>query len=248
MNIIAVDEGNSRVKIARMDIKKNIILKKKTSDCDSLKKDILQLPGSNEEARDPVVISSVRQNGAAAQLQASGVLAARKIHFCSAQAPLFESHYSTNLGIDRYLAILETVHRYPHHNCVIIDAGTALTIEIIEKNARFTGGYILPGISIKARALQKNADLLPQADIGFLSIKNRPPQSTGEAISAGILLETLGGIEKIISRSFPASPPDRILTTGGFGKELSHYIAAETQYEPDLVLYGIARYFRQVFL
>ncbi|MGM0462157.1 MAG: type III pantothenate kinase [Fibrobacterota bacterium] len=248
MNIIAVDEGNSRVKIARMDIKKNSILEKRSSTCDCFEQNISQFLSNRKTAEYPVVISSVRKNGAAAQLQASGVLPARKIHVCSAHAPLFETHYSSHLGIDRYLAILETVHRYPRHNCVVIDAGTALTIEIIEQNARFTGGYILPGPFMKARSLQENTDLLPETCITFASIKHRPPQSTQEAISAGILFETLGGIEKIISHSFPASPPDKIITTGGFGKELSQCMEAETQYDPDLVLYGIARYFRQVFL
>ncbi|MEM7390107.1 MAG: type III pantothenate kinase, partial [Pseudomonadota bacterium] len=49
-----------------------------------------------------------------------------------------------NLGIDRWLAVIAAYVEYPEQNCIIIDAGTATTIDVLNKEGAHLGGWILP--------------------------------------------------------------------------------------------------------
>src|SRR3954468_3368897 len=83
------------------------------------------------------------------------------------------------VGIDRLLAALAANRlRSPDGPAIIVDLGTAITIDLLEADGAFAGGAILPGIATAARALAEQTDALPQVD---LDIVDTPPDPLGKS-------------------------------------------------------------------
>ncbi len=99
------------------------------------------------------------------------------------------------VGIDRLLNAL-AAYRQTQTSTIVIDFGTAITIDIVSQKGEFVGGLILPGIRTSAYALNKQTALLPVVDI------RRPEEIIGRnvenAINAGIYFGTVGSIIYII--------------------------------------------------
>ena len=87
------------------------------------------------------------------------------------------------LGSDRISAAVAAWQRYPHKNVLIIDLGTCLTIDLLDKNGTFQGGLIAPGIQMRLDAMHKFTNALPKVEI------NRnvtfPGKSTSESMQVG---------------------------------------------------------------
>ena len=60
------------------------------------------------------------------------------------------------LGVDRWLAMLAAFYQPEKGTKIIIDSGTALTVDIIDPNGNHIGGYIVPGIQLMRQSLQLN--------------------------------------------------------------------------------------------
>ena len=65
---------------------------------------------------------------------------------------------------------------------MIVDVGTAITVDLVSADGAFLGGAILPGIQMSARALHEFTDLLPLVDVSDLTA---PPPALGTATDAG---------------------------------------------------------------
>lgn len=98
--------------------------------------------------------------------------------------------------------------------CVVIDVGTATTIDAVDAEGRFAGGAILPGPALAVRSLASGTALLP-------SVSLEPPdraigRDTVEAIGAGVMLghrEAVGGLVARMADELGASPG--VVLTGG---------------------------------
>lgn len=148
------------------------------------------------------------------------------------------------LGADRWAAIVAGVQATrqvegPVALCVV-DAGSALTIDLVDGSGAHMGGYIAPGLSMQLHALNQGT--------GNIALANIPPDpslkpatNTRDAVIAGILLGTQQLIQVAIfdfMRQQGVSP--RLLVTGGDGLRLLDGLGAEAEYKPDLVLDGMA--------
>lgn len=151
----------------------------------------------------------------------------------------------SRVGIDRLLAAV-TANRLktPDLAAIVIDLGTAITIDLVEPDGGFAGGAILPGIGMAGRALADQTDALPHV---LLEHSNTLPpalgKSTQAAIESGLYWGAVGAINEIVSR-LTADLPKRpeCFITGGAGqlvcKSLSEHLDA--RFVPHLVLSGIA--------
>jgi type III pantothenate kinase len=139
-------------------------------------------------------------------------------------------------GIDRALAALSawTIFR---NSCVVIDAGTALTVEAVDRDGTVTGGFILPGAAAMARALASETGLpfvLP--DMGCLS----PGNSTQSTIAHGIAGGIAGAVDKLYEiSSGTVGSGVRVIITGGGGEKLLPLLSFRAEYRPNLVLEGL---------
>lgn len=143
----------------------------------------------------------------------------------------------SQLGVDRWAAALAAWGRV-QGPCLVVSAGTATTIDLIEADVAgggcFAGGCILPGFDMMRRALAGGTARLPLVD-GAWQIR---PDRTQDAIFSGCLNAQLGAIERMRSQ-LPADAP--VLLAGGAAPALRAHIAAPVIETPDLVLEGLLR-------
>ncbi len=150
------------------------------------------------------------------------------------------------VGIDRLLGALAANRmRRADRAAIIIDLGTAITVDLLQADGTFAGGAILPGIATAAKALAEHTDALP--NIGLEQLEQPPSalgRSTASAIEAGLYWGSIGAIRELVaqlSADLPA-PPELFLTGGASSHVadiLAHDYAARIHYVPHLVLAGI---------
>lgn len=153
------------------------------------------------------------------------------------------------VGIDRILNAL-AVSRVGRaaDAWVVVDSGTATTIDLVTNGPVFHGGAILPGIRLSARALHDYTARLPLLDVDA-RIGERPvlpARDTEQAMLAGLLYGHLGAAQEMIFRLCEAGPrfvgPEgeiQVVLTGGGGRYLHEHLPA-AHYVDCLALYALA--------
>ena len=140
------------------------------------------------------------------------------------------------LGVDRWLAIVAGWHRY-QEACIVVDCGTATTIDAVSADGQHLGGLILPGIHIMQ-------DLLVRNTTGIRSTLGRKEillaDNTGDAVSNGCLLATVSCIEHVLQALKAQGPDDyRLMITGGAAGVLRSSLHPEFEHVETLVLDGL---------
>ena len=146
------------------------------------------------------------------------------------------------VGMDRLVAALAANRlRHPSRPAIIVDAGTAITVDLVDMAGVFQGGAILPGFRLVARALAAGTDQLPEADSLFAREAPRPiGKSTIEAIRSGLFWGGVGAINELVARAtqqLTVSP--QLFVAGGDAGLLAEHLSVDATFEPDLVLHGI---------
>jgi type III pantothenate kinase len=146
------------------------------------------------------------------------------------------------VGIDRLLnaVAVNVLHRGP---AIIVDSGTATTVDFISADGAFEGGAILSGLALGALALHRYTALLPLVDV--LEFREKPPPTIGrntiDAMKSGLWFGQVGAIKEIVSRyGSLTQQPAELFLTGGFGQWLAPELSLPNRYEPDLALRGLA--------
>lgn len=147
------------------------------------------------------------------------------------------------VGIDRLVnAVAANRLRPADEPAVVIDMGSTITVNLISKQGAFSGGAILPGIAMSARALQQFTDLLPLVEV--VSEPELLERSTAGAIRFGLYWGTVGAVREIVSRLTDGPVPPEVFLTGGGAPTVSAALAKASQrpaqFVPHLTLAGIA--------
>jgi type III pantothenate kinase len=146
-------------------------------------------------------------------------------------------------GVDRILnAVAGNTVRPAGTPAVIVDTGTATTVDAVSPEGAFEGGSILPGFELCARALHQYTALLPFVTIDELSNESHEAlgTSTREALRSGLLWGQIGAIRELLTRlSARWSAAPFVLLTGG-GAPLAAPELPEARWEPCLSLQGLA--------
>ena len=131
------------------------------------------------------------------------------------------------VGLDRVLnAIAVNAIRDSDQPAVVIDSGTATTIDLVDAAGNFAGGTILPGIELSATALHHYTALLPLISMSDLDVELRPPGlNTRAAIQNGILYGHVGAVKEIVAQLDPSGAAECVLT-GGAGQLLTPHLPA----------------------
>ena len=146
------------------------------------------------------------------------------------------------VGLDRVLNALAAVRLYPHQNVIIVDSGTATTIDLVSMDGSFCGGTILPGLRLSAIALHDYTARLPMIDVDVQNSVSPqlPGKDTESAIRAGVFWGQVGAIREIVDRIGRTCGDHPIVVFTGGGSRLlnSHFERAETV--EALALHGLA--------
>lgn len=149
------------------------------------------------------------------------------------------NHYQDmgRLGVDRWLAMLAAFNR-ARGACVIVDAGTALTIDAVSAEGSHLGGYILPGRQLMAKVLQENTRirLAPEPPEAAVDLGH----GTEAAVRNGIYASEIALIEKVVRDCHAQLGELAIYLAGGDAPVLSELLGdLETEIVSDLVLDGL---------
>lgn len=137
-----------------------------------------------------------------------------------------ENLYKTKetLGKDRIAAAVGAFDLYPDTNLLVIDAGTAITYDIITENGQFLGGNISPGIEMRFKALHQFTGKLPkveQQEFNYLF-----GTTTEEAIRAGVQHGVVFEVDRAIDTFKEFYRNLKVIITGGnadyFDKKLKN--------------------------
>jgi type III pantothenate kinase len=145
------------------------------------------------------------------------------------------------VGPDRIANAIAATHLHPDRNLIVVDLGTAITLDVIGAGRDYLGGVILPGIRISMEALARNTARLPNVEI--VAAPELVGRSTVEGIQSGLYFGTRAVIRELTreigSQVFGGELP-LIIGTGGFSRLLEQ----ESLFDfllPDLVLLGLER-------
>jgi type III pantothenate kinase len=120
----------------------------------------------------------------------------------------------SEIGTDLVANTVESHHRFPNDNKIIIDFGTALTFTTISKTGQILGVAIAPGIKTAMYSLFENAEQLP--DVPLELPESVLGKNTVHALQTGVLLGYVDLIEGMIRRIKEELRTDcKILATGG---------------------------------
>ncbi len=148
------------------------------------------------------------------------------------------------VGADRLLAAL-AAYRQTGGPCIIVDFGTAITVNSVQADGTFLGGAIFPGLAMMARALADDTAQLPRIAVPDAA----PPvgRSTEEAIATGLLHGTAGAVANlIIAASGVVGENARVFLTGGDAARVANFLPPDCrEVSPDLVLEGLAIAYRE---
>lgn len=136
------------------------------------------------------------------------------------------------MGVDRWLAMI-AAWDLVHDKCVVIDLGTAITVDVVDAQGFHSGGYIVPGLDTLVAALNLGASLIdvPVIKESELGLGN----NTAAAVSNGCTQMLVAFIEAECVKYQGA----RILVTGGGAQGIIKHLSARCEYLPDIVLDGI---------
>ncbi len=143
------------------------------------------------------------------------------------------------VGIDRLLnAVAVQVLRRNGEVAVIVDSGTATTVDVVSEEGTFIGGAILPGLALSALALHHYTALLPLVSVDELG--EQTPEALGRntraAIQSGLFWGQLGAVKELIERQ--SGSKAQVFVTGGGGALLATYLP-NARLEPHLALQGL---------
>ncbi len=147
------------------------------------------------------------------------------------------------VGIDRLLAAGEA-YRLFKGAVIVVDLGSAVTIDLVSADGRFLGGAITAGLRTATSGLSAKTSLLPEVDLEAPS--SVLGQDTRECILAGVVYTTAGGVDRVIREMAGEADTDpQVCLTGGDAAFLSPFLRHPHSIEPDLVLRGLAAAYRR---
>lgn len=141
------------------------------------------------------------------------------------------------MGVDRWLAMLAAWDKNPHAANIVVDAGTAVTLDIVDASGKHQGGYICPGFQMMKTSLLAATDKVHASDQWLGGRK--PGHSTQQCVDHGIQDMLACWIE----RHCELLPEARVWMTGGNGEGLALLLNSPVELVSDLVLDGLSVYF-----
>jgi type III pantothenate kinase len=262
-SLVAVDIGNSRIKLGRFKRGASTDFPQPTATLElpltSRSGDFDPEPLTNwcreQSAGEAAWLASSVHRGAAARLEAALAAIGRTL---DAELPLRQIAFDDvplavevdtpeRVGMDRLMgAVAANRLRPANRAAIVVDLGTATKAALVTNEGAFVGGAIWPGLSMSAAALHEQTDALPLIAVDHWQ---KPPQvlgkSTVPAMESGIFWGAVGAVRELVEKlSFGHEPLPVVFVTGGNSRLVAQVLAEDASLEskhlPHLVLSGVA--------
>lgn len=140
------------------------------------------------------------------------------------------------LGVDRWLAMLAAWQQHAGP-AIIIDAGSAITVDWLDASGQHRGGHIVPGLGLLEQALRHGTAGVRAAALRAQGVG--PGTSTDAAVHHGVLAMAAGYLRYVLAEAWPESESARLLLSGGDGPLLEPFLPRPAEWRADLVLDGL---------
>ncbi len=218
--ILLLDIGNSRSKAAWFD--GHQIWPGPAVDAAIAMEQLVGQLAAAGHTPDQVCVSNVRGRRLAADLRAAvrerwglepGFAVTR------AESKLLRNGYVDHrqLGVDRWLAMLAARRRHAGEPLCVVDAGTAVTVDLIDPLGSHLGGFIVPGIESMADVLRRRSGEIARLETPVESPDSMtgPGRSTASAVRSGAVQAVAGLVDRALTMLPGGSGSARLLLTGG---------------------------------
>lgn len=152
-------------------------------------------------------------------------------------------HPPSAIGADRICNAVAAYSKYGGP-AIIVDFGTATTLDVISSGGVYLGGAIAPGVEMTASSLYEKASKLPKISLEFP--KTVIGKTTEQSMQAGIMFGTISMVDGLIERmkkEIEGQP--KVIATGGLAGHVINKSRTIQHVEPNLVLEGLIKiYFR----
>jgi len=245
---LLIDAGNTRIKWALVRGRDWLCSGDlSTVQADKLARDIAdhiarQNPGTGLHDIQQIWVSNVAGEECAQQIRNIGAGESAQPHFVVARKSQcgVRNAYSnpSQLGSDRWAALIAAWHLV-HGECLVVNSGTATTIDALSGQGEFVGGLILPGVELMQRSLVAATDQLKSAPGEYV----RFPLNSADALFSGAIQASCGAIERQYNLLADDSAP--LILSGGAARVLQPCLdqklfAAPPRVVENLVLQGLS--------
>lgn len=150
------------------------------------------------------------------------------------------------MGVDRWVAMIGARAELTGALCVV-DAGTAVTIDALDRAGTHLGGLIFPGLRLMRESLHVNtSDLPPAKRVGGGASEGMAlfATTTDGALDKGAMAAVCGAVERAVSRMRGSGYRPKVVLTGGDASRILRHLDGDVLHRPNLVLQGLARMVR----
>lgn len=151
----------------------------------------------------------------------------------------FNNKYNTpkTLGVDRIALASAAVTSFPNKNVLIIDAGTCITYDFIDKESNYFGGAISPGLAMRYKSLNYFTDNLPLLTPKY---ENKLIGSdTNSSIHIGIVTSIINEIDSFVNEYRKKNKDLTVVLTGGDLNFLNNRLKNGIFANPNFLLIGL---------
>lgn len=241
MSILAIDIGNTRIKWGLAQdagwLRQGWTA---TAQAGDLRAAFAELPALRQIVIANVAGPAVQE--AVSALLPAGTVSARWVVSAAAQCGVRSSYAdAASLGADRWAALIGAWHQV-HGACVVVNAGTTMTVDALNAEGVFLGGCIVPGARLMREALARDTANLAARDGEFRFF----PDNTGDAIRSGAINALAGAVGKMteyVQKSAGAEPV--IVLSGGDAALIEGHLGGRISVVDNLVLEGLLHIARQ---
>lgn len=235
MNTCLLDLGNTRFKwILRKNLGKGPVRRASYAEGNPVETVINAL--SQGPVFDRLLVSSVRSSAFNAALQLRYPQKIQMIRITDSELMPLAYEDTSQFGIDRYLAALGARECYSLP-LIVVDAGTAVTFDVVNAKGAHLGGCIFPGLQLLRQSLLNGTEGVENIDsIGAQLLA----KSTAEGVAAGTLTGYGAGVEGVI-QALQASlnGAANVILTGGDAELLQECLTRPVPVDPLLIFHGM---------
>jgi type III pantothenate kinase len=142
-----------------------------------------------------------------------------------------------DVGADRIVDAVAAYARWPQ-GAIVVDFGTATTLDVVTARGEYAGGVIVPGLLISADALYRSTAKLPRVEIA--RPKSVVGTNTVASIQSGLVFGYAGMIDSLVGRiRAELNYAPKVVATGGLGALVAKESAAIEEYDDLLTLCGL---------
>ncbi|MFT6406742.1 MAG: type III pantothenate kinase [Arenicella sp.] len=242
--ILLIDAGNTRIKWAVSSDQLDGITVSGVIDDDDWS-ELIAYVGKFESVWLSCVASEQVRNSILSKVESLFGLKAELATVTASAAGMLNSYDDlARLGVDRWVAALGARSIFSQGDLIIIDAGTAVTIDLVSAKNRFEGGAILPGFAIMHDALLgRTAGIQSQLQM----VDSVVGKNTRDCVNSGVQYGLLGAIERVVAEMSTlvgasgggAGAAPKLLIMGGDAAEIVAGSKLDFELHSDMIFYGL---------